>query len=173
MSDPTNPALGSFHIDGTEFEAYAEDLPPGGLQGFTSTRDGFHEAAQELIAAHATYGKAAGIPDGDITDLAEINQQIARIDVFLPAYAKAAEVLAETRAKLDDKRERILLNGAKSVDRRAVKNPTLLAKYEKTRDYRSAVAKKALQTKALKAKQNGANGSGDSKDAPPTSPPTA
>ena len=176
MADPVNPTLGAFHIDGTEFEVYAEDLPPGGLLGFKSTHEGFIEAAQELVTAHPAHGRAAGISDGDITDLAEINERIARIDVFLPAYAKAAEVLTETRAKLDDKRERILLNAAKSVDRRAGQTPTLLAKYEKTREYRSAIAKKALKTKALNAKQSDANGAGDPKNTPsdaPTSPPTA
>ena len=176
MADPVNPTLGAFHIDGTEFEAYAEDLPPGGLQGFKTTHEGFLEAVQELVTAHPTHGSEAGIPDGDITDLKQINERIARIDVFLPAYAKATEVLTETRAKLDDRRERILLNAAKSVDRRAGQSPTLLAKYQRTREYRSAIAKKALKTKAMNAKQNDANGAGEPKNTASdaaASPPTA
>jgi hypothetical protein len=151
INDPLNPTLKSFHIDGSEFEAYAEDLPPGGLQGFLFTQEGFLEVCNEMISAHAEYGAMAGISDGDITDLGQINERVARIDVFLPAYLKAGEVLTETRAKLDDKRQRIILDGAASVDRRAGKHPVLLAKYQKTRVYRSVIAKKGLKTKAKNA----------------------
>lgn len=173
MSDPKNPTVGEFHIDGSEFEQYAVDLPPGGLQGLLFTHDGFLEAASELIAAQASYGKAAGIPDGDIADLSLINERVARLDLFLPAYSKLVEMLTETRGKLDDLRERIVLNAAKSVDRRAAQNITLLAKYEGVRAYRSAIAKKALKTKAAKAKQNGAGDVTNTPQADPPTPPTA
>jgi hypothetical protein len=136
-----------------------------------STQDGFMEICNEILAAHATNGKTAGVPDGDVADLAECNARIARIDIFLPVYLKAAEILEETRAKLDDKRQRIVLNATKSVDRRAGQNPTLLAKYEKTRTYRSAIAKKGLKTKAKNASQVDANGgSAPTPEAPAASP---
>ena len=165
MSDPKNPAVGELHIDGSDVEPFAEDLPPGAMIGLLATQEGFKEAAAELVTVHPAFGKAAGITDGDIEELSLINERIARIDELLPAYRKADEILTETRAKLDDKRHRILLNGAKAVDRRAGQNEELLAKYEKTRAYRSAIAKKGVLTK--KAKQakatNGAN---------PATPPT-
>jgi hypothetical protein len=151
--DAKNPDLKSFHIDGGEFEDYAEDAPPGALQGLLFTHEDFSKACDEVFSAHAQYGATAGIPDGDIKDLTEANARIARIDAFLPAYLKAAEVLTETRAKLDDKRQRLILDAANSVDRRAGKTPVLLAKYEKTRAYRSAIALKGVKTKAENAKQ--------------------
>jgi hypothetical protein len=69
----------------------------------------------------------------------------------LPALLKAVEVLTETRYLLDDKRQHIVLDAAQAVDRRAKSNPDLVAKYEKTRAYRSAVAKKAVKTKEKNA----------------------
>jgi hypothetical protein len=65
---------------------------------------------------------------------------------------------------LDDKRQRIVLDAAQAVDRRAKKNDDLYARYEKTREYRSVIAKKGLKTKAKNAEPpNGTAG--------PDSPP--
>jgi hypothetical protein len=164
--DPLNPILGQFVFDGTEFVSYAVDLPPGGCQGLQLTRQGFLAACEELIANQAEWGAKAGINDLEIEDLSTINQRVARIDVFLPPMKKAVEMLIETRCMLDDKRQRIILDAAKSVDRRSRKQPGLAAKYEKTRVYRSVIAKKALKTKK-DAQLAAARGN----DAPPPAPP--
>ena len=58
-ADPTNPALESFHIDGSEFEAYAENLPPGALQGLLFTQEEFSTVHDEMLSAHAKYGAMA------------------------------------------------------------------------------------------------------------------
>jgi len=158
--DPKNPVVGDFVFDGSEFAAYAVDLPPGGLQGLVSTYEGFAEACLELIANQASFGILAGITDQELKDLATANAQIERIDAFLPAILKAAEVLTETRYRVDDRRQRILLNAAQSVYRRAKQQPDLLARYERTRQYRSTLAKKALRTRRRNAEASSANQGG-------------
>ena len=65
---------------------------------------------------------------------------------------------------LDDKRQRIVLDAAQAVDRRAKKNDVLLARYQMTREYRSAVAKKALKTREKNA---AATNETDGVDSPP------
>jgi hypothetical protein len=167
MGDPKNPVVGTFVFDGAEFDAYAVDLPPGACQGMLATREGFLELCQEIAANQAQWGAKAGIPEQDATDLVTCNAQIARIDIFLPAFLKAAEILTETRYMLDDKRQRIALNSATSVDRRSKRDPELLAKYQTTREYRSVIAKKALKTR-----EKNADGDDDTLDAPSVPSPT-
>ena len=168
--DPKNPVIGQFVFDGAEFADYAVDLPPGACQGMLPTREGFEEVCNELIANHPVWGAKAGIADQEIADLTAANERIARIDVFLPALAKAVEMLTETRYMLDDRRQRIAMDAAQSVDRRAGKLPELMAKYEQTREYRSAIAKKGLKTKEKNAEQQAAGGAGNA--AQPQAPAT-
>jgi hypothetical protein len=168
--DPKPPEFGSLVINGSEFEEYKVDLAPGECQGMLPTREGFLEACQELITHQAELGAKAGIPDGDVADLVTINARMARIDLYLPIYLKAAEILTETRYMLDDKRQRIALNAAQSIDRRAKSSPELLARYEKTRVYRSALAKKGLKTKERNAEAEG--NPGEEQSPPPAPLPT-
>src|SRR6185369_14727746 len=48
-----NPVLGTFKFDGSEFDDYAVDVPPGGCQGMQPTREGFPEVCKELLANQA------------------------------------------------------------------------------------------------------------------------
>jgi hypothetical protein len=150
--DPKNPIMGQLVFDGAEF-TYAVDLPPGACQGMLCTRDGYVDACAEIIANQPAWGAKAGIAAEEVTELTTANERIARIDTFLPAMMKAVEILTETRYMLDDRRQRIVMDAAQSVDRRAAKQPDLVAKYENTRNYRSAIAKKGLKTKAKNAEQ--------------------
>jgi general stress protein YciG len=152
--DPKNPVMGQFVFDGTEFLDYARDLPPGACQGMLSTREGFKGVYDEVVAVHAEWGGKAGISDQELADLTTTHQRIARIDAFLPALAKAVEILTETRYLLDDKRQRFVLDVAQGVDRRAKNVPELKAKYQKTREYRSEIARKGLKTKGKNAEQD-------------------
>lgn len=167
MPGPSNtPVFGRFVFDGSEFDDYAKDLPPGGCLGMLTAREGFLEVCEEMLAAHAEWGAKAGIANQEISDLQTVNTRIARIDIFLPAFIKAAEILTETRYALDDQRQRIVFDAAQSIDRRVKRHPELLARYERTRAYRSAIAKKALRTRARNAE---APPAGENK---PQKPPT-
>lgn len=115
------------------------------------TRPGFFDVCKEISDHQVECGGKAGITEEEVDDLAQTNERITRIDAFLPALAKAVEILTETRYMLDDRRQRIVMDAAQAVDRRAKNAPELLAKYEKTREYRSVVAKKGLKTKQQKA----------------------
>ena len=66
--------------------------------------------------------------------------------------AKLLEMINETEALLEDKRETLIRSVAASVDAKAkLVGEELLAKYEHTRAYRSAVGTKAAKTR----KRNG------------------
>ena len=155
--DPKNPTMGQLTFDGSEFAAYAVDMPPGACKGMLVTRPGFFDVCKEITDNQSECGGKAGIADPEVDELAQTNERIARIDAFLPALAKAAEILTETRYVLDDKRQRMVMDAAQAVDRRAKNAPELLAKYEKTREYRSVIAKKALKTKQQNAEQQDAD----------------
>ena len=96
---------------------------------------------------------------------------VSKFVVGINTRQSKPSVQAKPELQLLDQRHRILLNGSKSVDRRAGKNPSLLAKYEKTRAYRSAIAKKALKTKM--ANLANTNGSAGAPQDPPATPPVS
>ena len=149
-NDPLNPTIGSLVFNGEEF-TYLVDLEPQDMQGKLTEQPGFGEAKDEVLANQQEWGAKAGVTSDDFTQLQLCNERIARIDTFLPPMLKCIEMMTETRCLLEDQRQRIVLNVAKSVDRRSIREPQLLAKYQKTRAYRSANAKKGLKTR--KAKQ--------------------
>jgi hypothetical protein len=165
--DPKNPVLGELMFDLSEFAAFIVDLPPGACQGFLTTREGFLEVCQEFITNQAAFGALAGISDQEIVALETANARIERIDAFLPALLKAVEMLTETRYLLDDLRQRIVLDAATCVDRREKRNPEILARYERTRVYRSAIAKKGVKTRA----RNAAEATSPTLAVPPVSGP--
>ena len=145
--DPTNPEMGEVVFNGAEFISYLVDLQPAEMQGMRTALEGFAEVIKEIVSNHAIWGAKAGVTADDIEQLVTCTEHIARIDVFIPPVMKFAEMLTETRYKLEDRRQRVALNVAQSVDRRGVREPQLLAKYEKTRSYRSLSAKKAAKTR--------------------------
>lgn len=151
MADPKNPEVGSLVFDGEEFAPYLVDLQPGELQGMRTEQPGFDNVNKEVVANHAEWGAKAGVTEEDFNQLQTISERIERIDLFVRPLQKFLEMLIETRYVLEDRRQRIVLNIAQSVDRRGVREPILLAKYEKTRSYRSAIAKKAVRTRRRNA----------------------
>jgi peptidoglycan hydrolase CwlO-like protein len=71
----------------------------------------------------------------------------------LPAALKLVEILHESKAAIDDKRQRLISAFAQPAESRAKaqgNDTTLLAKYEKTRAYRSAIAEKGAKTRKKK-----------------------
>jgi hypothetical protein len=159
MPNPVDPvALDALAIDCKPLAPFLVDLPPLARRGMVAEQEGFSDVVAEIIANQAKYGDKAGITKSDMDDFTLANDQIALIDARLPAALKLVEILEETRAKLDDQRQRHVSAIANSVERRAkVRGDNeLLAKYEKTRTYRSAIAVKAAKTRSKKAKAEAA-----------------
>jgi hypothetical protein len=139
-------------IDVSAMASYLVDLPPNATVGMRTEQDGYDEAVLEIKSNQAQYGEAAGVTATDIQTLILVDAQIAEVDAQLPAAAKIVEILTETRAALDDKRQRLVSAIAQSAETRAKANntPVLLAKYERTRAYRSAIAEKGAKTRRKK-----------------------
>ena len=151
--DPKNPEIGELVIDASELHDDIVDLPPGGMVGLRSEQAGSEEAVAEVLANQAKWGVRAGIQAEDAEALRVTDAKIGRLDVFIASTGKLLELLHETRAVLADKRERLLSSAAWSVDAKAkIKgNAALVARYEKTRSYRSAPGDKAARTRKKNA----------------------
>lgn len=146
MADPLNPVIGDSSFDGTEFN-YLMDPSPDQKVGLMTMQPGFDEVQGEVAANMVAWAAKAGMTQDDIDTLVVLNARIQRISVFAGPVRKFYERLVETRAVLEDERQRIILNLGASVVRRGKKNPELLGKYQKTCAYRSANAKKAAKTR--------------------------
>lgn len=148
-NDPKNPQVGELSIDLTDMQSYLVDLPEGGTVGLMPEKEGFAKVKGEIIANQPGWGGKAGVTVERFNQFMTLNEQIATIDARLPAVAKLYEMLTETRAKLCDQRERVINGIAASAERAAEidKEPELLGKYQETRNYRSAIAVKAVKTR--------------------------
>lgn len=154
MADINEPvAIGALAVDCTTLKAFLVDLPPGARRGLRAEQDGFGDVIAEILSNQVEIGDKAGVTKNDIEELSLANERIAQIDVHLPAVRKLLEILEETRAKIDDQRQRQInaIAGAVEGRAKALSDPTLLAKYEKTRTYRSAVALKGAKTRKKNA----------------------
>lgn len=136
-------------IDATDVGPFVVDLPPGGMLGLRSPQPGFAEALAELLSNQPVFGVQAGVRDEDIVDIQTTLTQRERVRSLLPAASKLFELLTETDAVLDDRLQRQVHNVAHVVERRAKmqRNDELLARYAKTRAYRSAIGNKAARTR--------------------------
>lgn len=154
--------MGSFLVDARELEGLVTDLPQGSMRGLRTTKKGYEEVVLEIASNQADLGEAAGITERDFRRLEELNEIARKFDEYLPAIAKLHELVVESRALVDDERQRLVSAFAQSVESRAKasRNAVLLAKYEKTRAYRSASGFKAAATRRkreeLEAKRDGA-----------------
>ena len=150
------PKPGDLIVNVTPLAKSLVDLAEGRTRGMLFEQPGFAEVVLEIIANQETFGDRAGITNGDFADLQNTSDIIAQIDSYLPAARKLVEILEESRAKYDDHRQRLIYAIADAVERRARPRndgDTLLAKYQKTREYRSAIARKAVRTRRRNAAQ--------------------
>lgn len=146
MAGPTNPVMGEQVFDGSEFN-YLLDPSPEQKVGLMTMQPGFDEVQGEVASNMVAWAAKAGMTQDDIDALALLDDRIARISVFAGPVRKFYERLVETRAILEDQRQRIVLNLGASVARRGKQSKDLLGKYQKTCAYRSANAKKAARTR--------------------------
>ncbi len=148
--DPKNPVPGDLQIDCTPLEGLLHDLPPGAMTGMRREREGFDTVLSELGAQQKASGARAGIPDGDVQLLLKLTEQIKLVQKYKEPVRKLLELVTETEAALDHQRHQLISNMAASVEQRAKMpgNEDLRSLYRATREYRSALAKKAVKTRS-------------------------
>lgn len=144
---------GTLLIDCTPLAGVLKDLPPRGMVGMRSEQPGYRDVVVEITSNQSTVGIKAGVLQEDVDAIVEADRQIEQIDAYLPALRKLVQMLVETRAVLDDERHKRISAIVKTIDvRTQIKgSDELLAKYEKTRKYRSAIAMKGVQTRRKNA----------------------
>lgn len=154
-SEVKRPERGSLVVDATPLGEFLIDAAPGILSGIRRAQDGFDAVVDEIVTNQKTHGADAGILQSEVDELCLLTERIALIGQYLPAARKLVEMMVETEALLDNRCQEIVRNAAKAVDTRAAttKETSLFARYELTRNYRSAPAKKAVKTRRKKAAQ--------------------
>lgn len=145
--------VGSLAVDCTHMTSWVKDYPPGELIGKRATQEGYEAAVDEIIANQLSWGSKVGVSADDIRGIRLADMRIAMIDACLPAARKMVEMLEETRIVVDDERHRRISKVAALVDAQTKTGPQpdLLARYEKTRAYRSQAAMKAVRTRRQNA----------------------
>jgi hypothetical protein len=143
----------SLFVDCRALAGFIVDVAPRELQGRRATQEGYADVVLEIQANQATWGTQVGITSDDIQFLGECDERVASIDEHLNRARKLVEVLEETRAMLDTARHVRISTIAAMVDARTRTrtDSSLLAVYEKTRAYRSAIAVKAAKTRRKNA----------------------
>jgi hypothetical protein len=152
-AQPAAPAkVGALLVDARALEPFLVDLPDGATQGMKREQDGWDEVHQEILGNQQDWGGRAGVTAEEVAELGDLTAKIKQIRDHRPAAAKLLEMMDETLAKLEDRRHTVLRTVAESVEAKATSGgDTLLAKYEKTFKYRSAVAEKAAKTRRSNA----------------------
>lgn len=148
-NDPKRPRIGELAVDATELEGKLVDLPKGARRRLRGDQPGLAKAMKEIRDNQPLYGEMAGVTGRNFEDLRATDELIAEIDARLPAARKLVEILEESRAVAADKRHRLISAVASAVEMQAKAHgdSELLARYEQTRVYRSAIAKKAWRTR--------------------------
>jgi len=139
-------------IDARPLKRFLVDLPDGETQGMRREQEGIAEVIGEISSAQKKWGKTAGVTSDEVATIVETTAQIAKLRAQRPAVAKLLEMIDETAALIEDKRDTVIRTIAESVDAKAnTAGPELLAVYEKTRTYRSAPGVKAAKTRKKNA----------------------
>ena len=147
--DPKRPDVGDLVLDATDLAGIIVDLPPGRRLGLRSTQPGFDGVVGEIRANQVTLGARAGLRDEDVAAIEEDLAHRAEIQARLPAARKLVELLEETDGVVDDRLQRRVFSIAQTVESRAkmLGDDELLARYAKTREYRSSIGNKAARTR--------------------------
>jgi hypothetical protein len=147
------PSSGDLHIDARSLASFLIDLPENGTLGMRREQEGITEVVAEIAGNQEKWGPTAGVTAAEVAGIVTSTAQIAQIRLYRPAVAKLLEMLDETEAMLEDKRDTLIRTVAGSVDVKAMANGgEATAKYEKTRAYRSASGDKAAKARKKNAK---------------------
>jgi hypothetical protein len=151
-NDPRPRHIARLAVDATGLVDILVDLPQGARQRLRGDQPGVELVLGEIVSNQPDYGERAGVTAANFEEMLRLSEHIARIDELLPDAHKLVELLDESRALLVDRRHRLISAVASAVDMyaKARQDDELLARYEKTRAYRSAIAKKAWRTRRRK-----------------------
>jgi hypothetical protein len=143
------PALNDLFVDARPCADYLIDLEQGERQGLRVELEGFPDSAAEVMDNQPLYGERAGISDKDFQAFVTAVERRDEIRKHLRVARKLVEVLEESEAVQDDQAQRQIFGFAQVIEARAraYGDPELLARYERTRAYRSAVGVKAARTR--------------------------
>ena len=148
--DPKNPVPGDLAIDCSPIADLIIDLPPGAMVGMRREHEGLDALLTEVSANQKSSGARAGILDADAQALAKLTEKILLVRKYKEPLRKLLELVTETEASLDHERHQHISNIASSVEQRAKMpgNEDLRSLYRSTREYRSAISKKAAKTRS-------------------------
>lgn len=149
---PRRPEPSALLIDARPLENILVDFESGTTRGAARAKPGFDEAVHEIVTNQPKIGVNIGILQSQVDELLELNKNIQLISSYIPAAKKLYELLTESLSYLDNRRHEIIRVIAKTVEAQAeaMKDESLLGKYEATRRYRSATAIKAAKTRKKK-----------------------
>jgi len=148
--DFTHPVVGDPGVDCSSIAMHLVDLPEEATRGMLTAQEGFAEVVKEILGNQAVWGDKAGITSSDFTSFELSCEIIEKIDIYLPVARKLVELLVETRALHENRRQRTAYAAAEGIERRAkhsAEGSELLARYQKTRAYRSSIGLKAYRTR--------------------------
>lgn len=170
---PNPPPEDVLVIDLSKYKSFLVDLPDGAMRGMRTEQEGWDDVVQEITSNQAVYGEAAGITVADFKQFTDYNAQYDLIVAELPRLKKAVEILTESAANTDDRRQRLAAVFAKSAEDRAqaTGNEALRTAYEKTRGYRSAVGDKAAKTRKKNEEKKAEEAKAAGGGTPPADPP--
>ncbi len=146
------PESSDLLLDARPLESFLVDVADGGTQGMRREQAGIAEVVHEIKVNQKAWGVKAGITPDEVATIVTTTAQLAQLRAFRPSVAKLLEMIDETEALLEDKRDTVIRTVAGSVDVKAlVVGSEIIAKYEQTRAYRSAVGDKAAKTRKKNA----------------------
>lgn len=140
---------GQLTSDLSDVKEILVDIPPGGLKGARGEQPGIADALGELVHAMPTYGDDAEIHPALYTRVVEATTNIEKLRAKEMLLEKQLEVVRETRTQwVNNREDDIAAIGAKAEETaHRQKKPELLAHFEKTIQYRSQIADKAIATR--------------------------
>jgi hypothetical protein len=148
MSDPKKPKIGDMHIDASD--VVVKDVTPEDIKKYTKVRDGWQDAALNVVQMKDGDAERAGISPQTRSELAALVQQDARItEVLMPAQ-KMAELLHESRQRTRHEIGVLLGEAAAQATRRADRVPNkgeVLGPLAPLLDYQYGPAKKGAATR--------------------------
>jgi uncharacterized protein YyaL (SSP411 family) len=146
-NDPLNPQVGELAIDARAVASYAQDLPPGEMRGMRRAQPGFKEVIREIVSNQEALGERSAVAASTFENLMTALERLEELAKYKRPAEKLLEILTETEAYVDDQCQRLVHAIATAVEghAKAFDNPEMLARYERTLDYRSAIGLKAVR----------------------------